>query len=971
MAEDAKKPVQTTIKKIVKTPLIKRIKAPTGMPVAPQVGGVAPAHPPVAPQPAARPENAPSSTEPPLPPEEDAAAPAPAQPAEPADVKPSGVSRFRHKSAEKPADKNAAAGKSPVSTKDPKKDEKDGDKKSKRLSVLKNKFFKLGVAVLVLIGLCYGVYASLPFLAEKKIPELFAANGMKLKSFKIKQLSISEMEMGNISDATGTLSVSSMKLDYSLYGLLHDGKLKSLTLSGVMLSGVRRDDSISLGILPQLISSSAHVQKGKELTIPKITIKDSSFVLKRETEQPKTDEEGNPIDENIVVAFSGSGTYSSQEQVFKIVTSSDTPSIQLKTETDFTKNNDGTSVAVKITEGTVRKGDTPIGTVKGTMETLFAAGVMTKGNADLSLVTPEQTLKLKTEVVPVNDAFNVSAHFERNIENKEMARGKFVGNFDIESEGLKINGTFRKFEGTLPLKLSSAMLKNGKVAFGNLKIQTVTDFKCEEAKCTFALKSPMPVAFDNAELTTTYRRFTIFKPVVVSINPDPREMFLETDGGNLFLNAPLSDFVANVFMSDPVSSLQFGVMMKMAKAHVRTNVFSGAFGGDLQFDQSVYADSNFKLNGFQGNFSFASGTLPTGRFRVQMMEPKRPDTFAPMALDVSVKPMGGSGEIGFGAQGVLQNGKASFTADGSFDLPSHAWNMYFNVPKIILSEDGLPLETIAPFLKDILSPKTSGGFTAKGRLKIEGDKVFGPMRVLLDNISTEWKGVKFSGVSGLMNLTGIKPLETPDNQLLFAGAVYSGIPFDNVQANYRIIANRGIQVLNLGMHYAGGQFRTIRPFFYPYDGQPSLLMMEGSGLDLTEITENLRSSALSATGTLNSEWTISFAEKGLNIDSAKLITRLPGDLHFMPSADVRRSMAPKETEFLKNVIVKKLGLAIEGPMNGILNFKVKIQGRSPLAETDTNFGYDFKANFKTLLKDTVKPVNIPSDVLLQIQSFEK
>ena len=342
-----------------------------------------------------------------------------------------------------------------------------------------------------------------------------------------------------------------------------------------------------------------------------------------------------------------------------------------------------------------------------------------------------------------------------------------------------------------------------------------------------------------------------------------------------------------------------------------------------------------------------------------------------MALDVSVKPMGGSGEIGFGAQGVLQNGKASFTADGSFDLPSHAWNMYFNVPKIILSEDGLPLETIAPFLKDVLSPKTSGGFTAKGRLKIEGDKVFGPMRVLLDNISTEWKGVKFSGVSGLMNLTGIKPLETPDNQLLFAGAVYSGIPFDNVQANYRIIANKGIQVLNLGMHYAGGQFRTIRPFFYPYDGQPSLLMMEGSGLDLTEITENLRSSALSATGTLNSEWTISFAEKGLNIDSAKLITRLPGDLHFMPSADVRRSMAPKETEFLKNVIVKKLGLAIEGPMNGILNFKVKIQGRSPLAETDTNFGYDFKANFKTLLKDTVKPVNIPSDVLLQIQSFEK
>lgn len=947
MADDAKKPVQTTIKKIIKTPLIKRIKAPAGAPVAPPAGGA-----PVPPKPVVHTPDAAATEEPPLPPEDSKKEPA------------------------APAGKDAPQGRAPAARaekndaeKDKKAEKNDKNKKNKK-PFYKTFMFKVLAVFAGFIGVCYGVYAYLPVLAEKKIPELFAANGMKLRSFKVNQITISEMNMSNISDASGMLTVSSMKLKYSLLDLLNKGKLNSLTVSGMTLSGVRRDDSVSLGILPQLVSSSANVKKGMELDIPKIEIRASSFVLRRETENPKTDEDGNPINENITVSFTGSGSFSSKGQTFRIETSSDTPQAKLKTETNFTKNKEGTSVVVKITEGEIRNAEQAVGTVEGTLETHFVDGTMTKGTADLAMLTPDETMKLKTEITPVNESFNIFAHFERNIEDKNKARGKFVGNFDIESEGLQVSGTFQKFGGVLPVKISAASLKNGSVAVNNLKISAAPEFSCEDAKCTFRLKTAVPVAFDSAEMMTTFRRFSVYKPVVFNINPDPREIFLETDGGNLFMSLPLSDFIANIFMSDPVSSRQFGVMLKSVKTHIRSNVFSGAFGGDFTFDQSIYADPQIKMSGFQGAFSFASGVLPTGRFRVQMMESKIPDTFPPVSMDFSVKPMGRS-EIGFTTQVQLQSGKATFSADGSFDLPTHTWNMYVNVPKINLSETGLPLESVAPFLNGILSPKTSGGITAKGRLSIANGKATGPLRLLLDNVSTEWKGVKFSGISGLMTLSGIKPLETPDNQLLYIGMLSSGIPFDNVQANYRIVANQGVQVLNLGLHFAGGQFRTIRPFFYPYDGQPSLLMMEGSGLDLSEMADALRSSALAATGTMNSEWTISFGEKGLNIDSAKLMTRLPGTMHFTPAADVKRSMSPKEVEFLKDVIVKKMGIGIEGPMTGVLNFKIKVQGRSPLAETDTNFGYDFKANFKTLLKDVVKPANIPSDVLLQIQSFEK
>ena len=128
---------------------------------------------------------------------------------------------------------------------------------------------------------------------------------------------------------------------------------------------------------------------------------------------------------------------------------------------------------------------------------------------------------------------------------------------------------------------------------------------------------------------------------------------------------------------------------------------------------------------------------------------------------------------------------------------------------------------------------------------------------------------------------------------------------------------------------------------------------------------------MQADGTLNSEWKLSFGEKGLQIDQAKLITKLPGTLHFDPSVKVRKTMDADVVKFLSEVIVKQMGVTIQGPMDGMLTFKTKIVGHSPLEQNNKTVQFEFANSFKNLLKDDSAAIDLPSDVMLSIQNFMK
>ena len=483
----------------------------------------------------------------------------------------------------------------------------------------------------------------------------------------------------------------------------------------------------------------------------------------------------------------------------------------------------------------------------------------------------------------------------------------------------------------------------------------------------------MKFAFSNLQSTGNFRQIKLFTPLELTINPDPKEPFLKSNGAQLSFTLPISAFSTQVFIADSSSSIQAATAINGLKASAQYNLFSGQYSGEATFVQSGLATKDIKMTGIQGIASFTSQSLPDVRLRIAKAALVQPNIIPDFSADLRLRPMSPA-EFGVDTTLAFQNGLITATLNGSYTLPTHEWNMYVVVPKFVLAEGGLHLENVMPFMQKYLSPATFGGLAAKGRLTIKDGKVAGPINVLLENIETTWNGIGIEALNGVLTLSSVLPMATPENQQLFIGTLNVGIPFQNALFNFRIKENQGIDVANARMKYANGQFKTIKSFFIPYEGQASQIMLEGNGIDLSFLTNNLKSSALRVDGVMNSEWILSYADKKLNINSAKITSKLPGTLHFSPSEQIGKKMNPQMLAFLKDVIVKNMTVTAKGQMDGQVKFDVSIEGHSPLEteENDQNVSFDFKGSFKNFLKQENGGLHeIPSDVLLSLQDFTK
>ena len=951
-----------------KTPLVKRVKIPTVRPGMPPQPAAAPAQQAggVDTDPTAQVEAHHAETaEPDLPPENKKGSAA--QPIEAENIEKAPVRKKRRGSS------SANALSSVLDEKTKKKTEEQLMKaKAKAQSFLSNKWCRLGLVVVLIAVIFFGVYSSLPIIAEKKLPEIFAANGMPFKTFKIKQITIDTMELTNVADKTGTMTISSMKFNYSLFSLFSSNIIRSMELTGVNINGERRTDGISLGALGGLIYSPVNAKKGKEITISSLQIKNGRFILKSD-EPPQVDKNGDEIDNTIVINFTANGSLSKTGLNMQISTDYTSPQMAVKTQTSLNKTAMASQIKTNITEGNLLKDEQNVGSVSGNLEVSVNNGVLSKGQADLLLSSSSQKLKLMAVVTPKDDSFDISVNLDRSFENPQDAVGKFVGSLALQANDVTVKGTFENFEGTLPLQITAPTLTTGKMAIQDLKTQFDVKFSCAGSSCTANLTKPMTFAFTNLQAAANFRQIKLFKPLELTISPDQNDPFLRSEGGSLSFTLPISAFSTQLFIADNISSSQVAAALNGLKARVKYNVFSGQYSGEATFAQSGFASKDIKMTGIQGIVSFTSNSLPDARLRVAKASLTRPDIIPDFSADFRFRPMS-QAEFGVDSTIALQNGLVTVTMNGSYMLPTHEWNMYIVVPKFILSEAGLHMENVMPFMLKHLPPTTFGGLAAKGRLTVKNGVVTGPIDVLIENVATTWNGINIEAMNGVLTLSSVYPIGTPENQKLFIGTLnVGGIPFQNTLFNFRIQPKQGIEVANAQMKYANGQFKTIKSFFIPFEGQTSQIMFEGSGIDLASVTNNLKSSALRVDGIMNSEWILSYANKKLNIDTAKFTSKLAGTLHFTPSAELSKQMDPQMQAFLKDVIVKNMTLTAKGPIDGQVSFDVSITGHSPLetAANDQDVSFDFKGNFRSFLKQEGGLLEIPSDVLLALQEYTK
>lgn len=844
--------------------------------------------------------------------------------------------------------------------------------RKEKIETLKNKWdnikskwwFKLFVMIVVGILVLYAIWCKLPMLTEKKLPDVMANNGLEMERFNIVESEMDHILVKNISMKQGQIQIKSMLINFNFLDLLRNSTIKKMTVDGLTLSGKVTDDEVDLGVLTDVLSTKG-ASGDLAVVINNIDVRNGSYLIRRERKEPLLDEEGELIDETKKVAFSATGKMTKSGVNLIVNTNYDTPEARVLTKTVLSKTRDSSDIKTEVTEGVLLEGEKTVGSIEGNVEISVQGGALSKGETDLVLKSEAQKLVVKSEVTPHDGKYDLNLNFERSFETTADAAGKFVGVAKVTAKDIEFKGNFNKFSGNLPLKLYSDSLTNGSMAVQQFSINPELHVECDHGSCSFLLLKPMDLWFNSAVYQTKFRRFTFTQPVQVKVNPDEAEKNIKYAKGDLSISMPMLGFATSLYVGDAMGNHPVSLALNGSKLHLKTNLFTGGLQGDFAFAQSAFANSDYTVQGMQGKFVF-NGGLPAGRLIASNVSLKQENVLVPFGFDAVIKPTK-MNEFSIQSEVKLLNGVITSSLGGTYDIYSHKWNLYINVPEFTVNDD-LTLVQIFPYLTNVLSPDTKGTFAVKGRIVVENGKIEGPLDVMVKNASTKISKVNVSGINGVLSLTSLSPFGTADNQLLYAEVFDMGIPLNGFLANFKVIPNQGLQILSASAKYADGQFKTIKSSLVPFDGNTASIVAEGNGINLSKLSRAMTANNLEADGILNTTWNFKASMNSLFLEGG-IFKSDKGMLKFASTPEIKNMIGIDTAKFLREVMYKKLEVRAAGDMHGPIQFKAKIPGKSPLGEQDTSVSVGFTKPFSAILKKSNEIVDIPTDIRLKLQNF--
>lgn len=860
--------------------------------------------------------------------------------------------------------------------------------KDQARKIMRMRSFHIGVAAVVLLIIVYGIYSWLPSLAESKIPEMLSDNGIRVGSYRVKNLTTETMEITGVRDKAGTVNIANVKATYSLFDLLTSNRISSLNVSGITIKGEKTSEGISLGALGNVITSSMRNAKDNAMTIGRLNLA-GNFILEEELppaapapvadtsqkSKKKGKEEPLPAEEPeepFTVKFSANGSWKPSGLNLTVTTNVENKQLVLSTKSSFFKSPASTEIKAEVTEGNILEQEATVGSVTGTFNVSVKNGALQNGEADMVLTTPAQDVRLKGSARPgEKEGFDVDISMNRSFKKPQDAFGKFTGDLKLKALGLKMSGNLQKFNGTLPLSLESSALSNGKISLANLKTTADITVSCDTGVCNYSLTKPLKADIGALTYAGQLMQVKTYEPLSLGVNP-AKDPFLTSQKGMLSFRLPLVGFAAKTLVSDRTGSLQTVAAVNGAQAVVNYNPFAGTYAGRMIFSQSGYADRNIKLTNLQGDVTFDNNNLPSLNLRVGTATLVKQGLLPPLTANLALKPMRGM-EYGVNLAIRTLNGVVSATAQGSYLPATKEWLLLVDVPEQKFSDGGLKLSEILPSVASKFKKEPTGGLAIKGRLNIKDGKVEGPLNLLIRDVSASWGEIDIAAANGVLVINSVAPFETASNQQLFVGTLNSGVPFKNALFNFSVSPATGIKVDSLKMGYADGQFKNLKSFTVPHEGTPSAIYLEGRGINLDLLSKNLKDPFLKMEGIIDSDWKISLKDGAVVVDSARFQSKIPGLLEFDPPASVKQKMNKDMQAFLRNVIVKDLLFAMKGPMNGLMEFKLGIQGHSPLDTTQTNkeMSLSFTGALSQFFKQNAEPSEIPSDIQLSLENYYK
>jgi hypothetical protein len=235
-------------------------------------------------------------------------------------------------------------------------------------------------------------------------------------------------------------------------------------------------------------------------------------------------------------------------------------------------------------------------------------------------------------------------------------------------------------------------------------------------------------------------------------------------------------------------------------------------------------------------------------------------------------------------------------------------------------------EDLSPMLKNIVSD-LRGTVAYRGDIFFADNKLASTGKVTLSGVGFGVGSTTVSGVAGTVRLSSLMPPRTSGVQTLTVAHVETAVPLDEGTVKFEIGANMSARLVEAAWPFSGGHLTLTTP-----KGETNRYKLTVEKIDIEKLLVMVDVPGLSGTGTLSGNFPLKIVNGDPIITNGAISSSGSGVIIYNnEAADAAANTEQTQllTQALKNFHYTELSGALDGNVNGNLQFEIGLRGANP------------------------------------------
>ena len=317
------------------------------------------------------------------------------------------------------------------------------------------------------------------------------------------------------------------------------------------------------------------------------------------------------------------------------------------------------------------------------------------------------------------------------------------------------------------------------------------------------------------------------------------------------------------------------------------------------------------------------------------------------------------------------------TGTGNHNVTTARGQSRFAFDQIEFVSDGVQPDVLAPVLKGVIGETVGSatgeanftwapdpvGLSSAAQFELDDITFGGPTRVVTRTI----------GVNGQLGFSSLWPVATDGVQTInVSGVDFGALQLEEGEIIFEMPGDETLQIERAEFPWFGGLLGVYNASA-SLSGGEAVAPLRAENVDLALMLDYVDVDGLSGEGLLSGVLPLVVEDGKASIENGMLQSQGPGALRYQGEAADQASAAGQDAQIafdiLRDLRYSDLGVQINGPLDGRLQFQLKFEGTGEVAliEQKVRVPVLYRINLDAALLELLNQATLSQDIQLQIQ----